>query len=290
MENIYICTIISKKEQRLNRKIISSLKNLKNLKAINLKFIILINGLNSFEIPLNKKKFIFIKSVKKKIPEARNLILKKLRSLNFDYAGFVDDDCFFKTDWMIDHLSFLKSHKKVHIVSGPQLSYPKSLFHKLLEPNFKHNQNLKWCPTNNVFFKSSILKRTKYIFDEKLNNIGGSDQLFFLQINNAGFKIIWNKKNPVYEYQNKDRLKFKWFVNRNIRYGYSGYFIDKKAFGTFIGTACSISKFFYYLVCSCCNLLLSPFNFKIYLLTSIQYLARSLGRIKAFFFKHDKYV
>lgn len=69
MENIYICTIISKKEQRLNRKIISSLKNLKNLKAINLKFIILLNGLNSFEIPLSKKKFILIRSVKKKFPK-----------------------------------------------------------------------------------------------------------------------------------------------------------------------------------------------------------------------------
>ena len=41
----------------------------------------------------------------------------------------------------------------------------------LLESNLSpHNQNLKWCPTNNVFFKGSILKRTKYIFDEKLNN------------------------------------------------------------------------------------------------------------------------
>ena len=69
---------------------------------------------------------------------------------------------------------------------------------KLLVRKEKHGSNVRWVSTNNCIVKSKVLE-TKINFDKKMNYIGGEDQLFFLQLNKMGFKMMWNSKAIVIE-------------------------------------------------------------------------------------------
>lgn len=289
MRIIYICICLSKSKNY--KKLFQSLKYLKKIKNYKLRFILLLNGIKNPNINQKNKKYLIIKTKKKmKIPQARNFILKKLRNIDFSYAGLIDDDCYFKKDWLLKHFNLLNASKKFQIVSGPQISKPYNIYHDILEPTFKHGTKIKWCPTNNVFFESSVIKKNKIFFDNDLKNIGGSDQLFFHTLNRFGFNIIWNKLNPVFEHQEKKRLKFEWFMKRNLRYSSSGLIIDKKIYGKSIGSFLSIFRVFYYLIFSIFYL---PFIFlrpKFYFLKILQNLIRIVGRLKAFFLTNKKYI
>ena len=122
-----------------------------------------------------------------------------------------------------------------------------------------------------------ILKNKKIFFDKKLKNIGGSDQLFFKQLNKMNFVCRWNLKSKVTENIHINRENLKWFLKRNLRYGYSGNYIDKKIYGTITGSLLIILKIIYSTSVSLVLLLL--FMKKNYLYKSIFFLMRSIGRI-----------
>ena len=290
MKIIFICVCITR-PGKLVDKLFKSIKELNKPKKYKVKYLFLLNGVKNFKIKLRIKDFLLIEVKKKiKIPQARNLILKKLRKLNFDYVGFIDDDCIFKKNWLVNHLNILNKSKKFDISSGPQISEPFNIYHKILEPNFKNNSSPGWCPTNNVFFKSNVLKKTKIHFDIRFDKIGGSDQLFFNKISRLGFKIIWKKNNYVIECQDPIRFQLNWFIKRNLRYGSSGFLIDKEIYGLVNGTFISLIKVFYYFILSFYFILIIFLNPKINFLKSLQFFARSLARFKAFFFINKNYI
>ena len=72
-----------------------------------------------------------------------------------------------------------------------------------------------------------IFKVRNLVFEEKLRNYGGSDQLFFLRLSMNGIIIKWNNLAFVTEQYQSNREKTDWFFMRNLRYGYSGNQIDK---------------------------------------------------------------
>ena len=45
-----------------------------------------------------------------------------------------------------------------------------------------------------ILFSGKKAIENSFIFEKELNQIGGEDQLFFLQLNKIGKRIIWNKK------------------------------------------------------------------------------------------------
>ena len=63
----------------------------------------------------------------------------------------------------------------------------------------KNGEKLQWAATNNVILKQEIIKKEKIKFYEKLANLGGSDQLFFMILNERGYKIKWCEDAIVYE-------------------------------------------------------------------------------------------
>lgn len=290
MKVILICICISKYGKNL-RRLFHSIRKIDKNNNYNLKYLLLLNGINKIYIPINKNKVEIIYSKKKlKIPSARNKILKRLKIKNFDYCAFVDDDCFFKKNWITKHYNNLEKNKNISISAGPQISKPFNIYHKILEPNFRHGLLVDWCPTNNVFFKKEIIKKTKIKFNKKLENIGGSDQLFFNQLSMLGYKIFWDAKNPVYEYQNSERLKFDWFLKRNLRYGSSGLVIDKELFGVMQGSFLSFLKICYYLIMFIIFFIIIPFKPKNYFLKSLQNLIKCSGRVKSFFIQNKRYI
>ncbi len=262
--NIYICSLLSKKNFRflnshlksLNRVKIPSNCKLKIIFVINPKIHIIKHSIKNF---LNKIDYSIIKSIKDNIPDSRNVFLKFLKNKNVKYAGFVDDDCLIDKNWLTNMVKFFEENN-CDIAGGPQHHRIKNKIFKdyydVLEPFRTHGQLVRWVATNNCFFSQNVFSGSKVFFDSEFASIGGSDQLFFNRLNRKNFTIRWNKKSFITENFNPQREKKTWFLKRNLRYGYSGNLIDKKIYGK-ISLFIIFMKLFY-LIVSALFLMLLP--------------------------------
>lgn len=230
---------------------------------------------------------------KKGIVHARNNFLKYTYNSNkkIDYAGFIDDDCIPKSNWLIEHL---KTFKKFNcdISTGPQIlknhknvSFLKK--YQILNRYINYNYSkVKWAATNNVLFKFHIVKKYGIRFDIFLNDIGGSDQLFFSKLHLKGLKIMWNKKAIVREVAKPSRYFGIWFRMRSLRYGYSGAYMDSHLHGKMIGNTKSFFKLCLFITFSILNFIIFFNKKNLYL--SDYYLNKTLGVIFYFFGKKIK--
>ena len=104
--NIYICTIISKKNIRFLNSYLNSLRQLRIPNNCKLEMVFVINPKIYKTKCLIKKllykiDYVVLKSSKDNIPYSRNIFLKYLKNKNFQYAGFLDDDCIINNDVMM---------------------------------------------------------------------------------------------------------------------------------------------------------------------------------------------
>jgi hypothetical protein len=295
---IAICICFSKKNEIHHHKIINNLNIIKIPKECNLSFYLVVNNNPTKLIDLikkiitNKKINIFIlNSVKKDIPNTRNIFLLKIKNKNLDYVGFLDDDCKINRNWLFSMTNFITKYK-CDIVGGPQYHKVTNLKYKklynILEPPNTNKQNIRWVATNNCFFKKKILDKTNLLFNQYLKNIGGSDQLFFRKLKKKGFSIMWNSKASIEEYLQVDRENYIWFLKRNFRYGYSGLIIDKNIYGKKIGYLMNISKIILLFFLSLINLFLIFREYN--LIKSLFYFVKGSGRLVSMFgYKINKY-
>ena len=295
---ICICICLSEKNKKFSIKSLNSLNKLfipDNCK-LDIAFVLPNNFsyFKDFAIKKFKEKNIklnFLTISQTGIPYARNKFLFFARLKKYAYLAFIDDDCEVDRNWLFEMLKLIKS-EKVDIIGGPQNhnttdSNTKNYF-KLIEPEYKHKQKIKWAATNNVFFRNEILKDKNIKFDNKLDKIGGSDQLFFYNLWAKGYKLVWNKRAIVTENMHVNRKKINWFLKRNFRYGYSGHFIDICVHKLFLGKLISLIKIFIYGVMFFLSLLLIFTKNKKAL--PLFYLAKFSGRIYALVgFKIFKY-
>tara|TARA_B110000211_G_C14089879_1_gene558435 strand:+ start:5379 stop:6275 length:897 start_codon:yes stop_codon:yes gene_type:complete len=295
---IAICICFSKRNETHHYKILRNLNILKIPKGCNLSFYLVVNNNPTKLINLKKKIIInkkinisFLNSIKKDIPNTRNIFLLKIKKQNLDYIGFLDDDCKFNSDWITLMTNFITKYK-CDIVGGPQhhavLNIKYKKLYEVLEPTNSNKQKIKWVATNNCFFKKKILDKTNLIFDKNLKNIGGSDQLFFRKLQKKGFSIMWNLKASVEEYHQIERENFTWFLKRNFRYGCSGLIIDKSIYGKKIGYFMNIFKSIYFFFLSLINLffIFRKNNF----IKSLFYFIKAIGRLVSIFgYKVIKY-
>ena len=241
-----ICILVATRKRKTSLiKFLNSIVNLQIPTNISVQTVISINDNQSYsEIKKLYNEKLSIKLVterKKGISNARNKYLNSINTKKFDYFAFFDDDIQIDKRWLIEMLKFFKK-SEADIIGGPQFSKSKSLTSKLLEREEKHGSNVRWVSTNNCIVKSKVLE-TKINFDQKMNHIGGEDQLFFLKLNRIGFKMMWNTRAVVIEEKNNRRENFLWFLKRNFRYGASSNLIYKKAYGLMVGLSFLVVKF-----------------------------------------------
>jgi hypothetical protein len=286
---IFLGICLSKKNEKFLYKLTHSLINLEIPKNYFLKIIFITEkkNLNKSNLHLQRlvnKKFEIIFTKYSGIPQARNVFLNYVRKNDSKYAGFLDDDCVIPNNWLKDMLKFIIK-TKCDVVGGPQFHKTKNRFFiklfRLIEPNRYHFQKVDWVATNNAFFRSNILKKNLIKFDKNLKNIGGSDQLFFKELNRKKVDCRWNAKSYVIENIQTNRENIKWFLKRNLRYGYSGNYIDKKVYGKIIGTLLCIWKIAIMLLASI--IYFSLFFFQNNFYKSIFYFSRSFGRLLGIF-------
>lgn len=274
-----------------SRKVSRSLKNL--LKCINeniindnltCRVVIILNQIKKIKNNQNlelkkiikKKKLYIIYEKKIGVSYVRNRAINFLKKKNFDYGCFIDDDCKVDKNYLSSHLNFIKKNK-CSIVGGPQLYLSKPIYFRTFERSFSTNKKLKWVSTNNVFFKKKILNNN-IMFSQKVTKYGyGEDQLFFTQMSIKGEKILWNN-NPVYEIRQKKRENLSWFFDRNLKYGLTGYLIDKIIYGKYLSVIINFMKICYYLLYAVFNLFFIMTNLqkKFYLVLSS--ILKAVGR------------
>ena len=122
--NIYICTIISKKNIRFLNSYLNSLRQLRIPNNCKLEMVFIINPKIYKTKCLIKKllykiDYVILKSSKDNIPYSRNIFLKYLKNKNFQYAGFLDDDCIINKNWLFNMINFIVKNN-CDIVGGPQ--------------------------------------------------------------------------------------------------------------------------------------------------------------------------
>ena len=184
MVKILICICTNNKEKLIFT--LQSIFNLRLNKKIKIE-IIIVENLKKTQIKRYIKKVQKTKSTKiyhylhskLGIPFARNICLKEAKKKKSDYICFVYEDSKLPSSWITKNLKVFDNFKDCSIISGPQKLSKFNIYQTLLEPDFKNLSKISWCATNNVIFKSNIIKNKKLLFDSRLNNIGGSDQLFF---------------------------------------------------------------------------------------------------------------
>lgn len=283
----FLFLICTTEKSKFLSKFLKSVNNLK-IKNRRIKLLIIENSIKKKHKSLIGKTLIkhipFEYSLEKKIgiPFARNKALRLSKKIKARYLCFFDDDCEISRDWVEKIIEFKKKIKS-EIVTGPQIPKQKNQYHSILSKSHYNFQKLRWAATNNVVIDKKILDRHNIEFSTKLANIGGSDQLFFTQLNLKGFEIRWCSNAKVFENQNNLERNFKWFVKRSFRYGISSNLIYKEAYGSFKGSLFVFLKFFYELLFFFNYFALVIINPKKNSLFSIMYLFRSIGSFLSLF-------
>ena len=120
---------------------------------------------------LNDKDYSILLSVKDNIPDSRNVFLKFIKNKDFQYAGFLDDDCLVDINWLLNMMKFVNQND-CDIVGGPQKHKVKNDiftdYYNCLEPDRSHGKSVKWIATNNCFFSKKILLRQKFFLIQNL--------------------------------------------------------------------------------------------------------------------------
>ncbi len=226
------------------------------------------------------------------IPQLRNIFLKYLKNNASKYSGFLDDDCIVPIKWLKNMVKFIEK-KNCDVVGGPQFHMTKNKFYaklfEIIEPKRNHGQKVDWVATNNVLFKSKILDKRDLVFDINLKNIGGSDQLFFKKLHLGNLIFKWNLNSFVIENVQVERENLSWFLRRNLRYGYSGNYIDRNIYGFKLGLFLNFSKGCYLFFLSIFFMIIFFLNNNFY--KSIFYFCRSIGRFSSLIgYKPNKYI
>jgi len=262
----------------------------------NIEFLIIDNTINqnakNIVYKIKKKinrKIYYINEKKRGIVYARNKCLEEVKKINCDYFLFLDDDCEIDSRWFVNFKKIINKHN-VKIITGPQIHKKNGRINKNLEIIFEkkindNNKFVNWAATNNVILSKKVLLSSNLKFDIRLNKFGmGEDQLFFLQLNKKGHKILWNKEIKVYEKKHSHRSTMKWVTNRSFRLGILGNYIDKKIYGSIVGNIVNYIKSIYYLLLLILTALY-PFQ-KLYSYKLTSFIFRSFGRILSpFLFK-----
>ena len=226
---------------------------------------------------LRKINFNIIYEKKNGIAYVRNKCLNYLKNTKFDYYCFIDDDCLIKKDYLINHLNFIKKNK-CNIVTGPQIYNSKIVFFRTFERKYSQGTNVSWASTNNVFFTNRIFKKKIY-FSSNVTKYGfGEDQLYFTKLSKLGEIIKWNN-NPVFETIQINRENLVWFLNRNFRYGLTGFLIEKELYGSLLAFFINLTKAIVYFIKMFLNIISLLTNTKKNFYSFLSNLFRCLGRV-----------
>lgn len=138
-----------------------------------------------------------------------------------DAIAILDDDEVPVSNWL-DELLWVQQEYQADVVTGTVLPHfmekepadwvMKSGFFN--PPRSQTGESREVAFTNNVLVKAEILRQYNPVFDNRFALTGGEDTYLFMQIYQAGYKIVWADDAIVYDWLPADRTKPKWILER----------------------------------------------------------------------------
>lgn len=149
-----------------------------------------------------------------------------------DWFGFIDDDEVPAPDWL-DQLLRVQREYNADVVAGPVIAELPAGAPRWIkqggffnQPRYATGTLLPFCYTNNVLFRSRILKDSSLRFDHRFALTGGEDRAFFQRIGRDGYRIVWADEACVRETVPESRACARWLLQRSYRNGNAGAVAD----------------------------------------------------------------
>lgn len=166
----------------------------------------------NFSMPV----YYFVES-ERGIATVRNRLLQEALNHGAKLIGFIDDDEFPGSGWLINHTVAL--HKfNADVVTGPVVSTLETTPLDEIKINYKFNTGHipRHVAAGNVLFKSELTSQHGLWFDTTYNFTGGEDFHFFDRSSEKGHVHIWVADAIIYETIIKERTTKKYLFFRHF--------------------------------------------------------------------------
>jgi glycosyltransferase involved in cell wall biosynthesis len=203
-----------------------------------------------------------------------------------DWIAFIDDDSVPERD-CLDRLLEVADTHDADVVTGPlkpdfEVTPPDWVRagNFFARPRRPTGARLDTAFTNNVMFRSSIVRDLNIRFDERLNLTGGEDRHFFCAVNRAGYSIVWADDALTTHHIPKERLNKRWLIRRKFRSGHTDAYVDLEVAPGFLTMSRLLGKGAAWLAA---GLLLYPVGFVIgehWRVRAVRGMAYGLGTIR----------
>ncbi len=158
------------------------------------------------------------------IPFARNRALEVALDRS-DFIAFIDDDEVAEPQWL-DQLLVTQRDTQADVVTGPVLpvfvvSPPRwAIVARVYDrPRLESGSIVRQARTGNALLRTALVRANGSRFNESMALTGGSDNLFFLELRDAGAKIVWSDEARVSEWVPPSRVSVRWALMRAYRIG-----------------------------------------------------------------------
>ncbi|NQZ74993.1 MAG: glycosyltransferase [Ekhidna sp.] len=233
------------KRPKMVAQALASLANMKFLGDLSVELIIVSNeigGVQSLKQLLKDFPLPFTLEVelKRGIVYTRNRILSIAGKIGADYIAFFDDDEKVDSGWLMHLLLTIEKYQADAVEGFVKYNLPSDTPKWLLEKGFygkdqrKTGVRLGSASTNNVIIAMDFIIKYRLSFDERLNESGSSDTLFFRQLVSKGGKLVWCNEAVSYEEVSHERANSEWILKRSYKSGFNTVLINEIRFGKLI--------------------------------------------------------
>ncbi|MEM8938448.1 MAG: glycosyltransferase family 2 protein [Bacteroidota bacterium] len=200
----------------------------------------------------------YFSEAKRGIVPARNKLLEKASKAGASYLAFFDDDETVHPDWLAELLNAAKKFQ-AQAVWGKTVYFLPPNHPKWLEKRnfFGGDQPItgtqrRGASTNNVLIDMQFLNKHNIRFDQRFNDIGGSDSFLFREVRDHGGKVISSQEAITYEEVPSSRASEEWILRRAYKNAHTEFrrtLIRKGRFAavllaSFYGVWLAVSYFF----------------------------------------------